>query len=568
MKVADHITHALHQIDRSMRVRGVIHTIKLALRVFLTEGPKGIKRRLDALGPVLRDTPAPAEALILTMPHTLHFAHRLKAILAECGIMAGISDNDRKAKEAGLVFAFAPQNFPAVPPERMVAFQVEQHAATEHWTPGYLRRLEECRAVWDFSTENISLLRRTIPLHKIYYVPFSPLPAVAEARIRRGVLFYGNVNTPRRREALARIKDSLPELVVESNLFGPAIEHQLRQAAIIVNIHAIEGAVLETARISESLAAGAVVVSETALDQDNHPEILSRTVFVNEGDIDSLADRLCRLLNNPDEMKALRDAATHPVPDRFRHGVLRALQGLNLISPERFDELVTDYPSLLEGQSGKLPRICLTLPETPERTHAFQAHHNGYQLWQGLKAEPGWRGCALSYRHMFRSLSAAGISEALIVEDDVVLPNSFERHLETIRAAMRDADADMFSGLIVDLHKDSRILDVEHRDGLTLIHLDRAVMMICNLYRTRMIEYLAAWNHTDTNAFSNTIDRYMEQATHLRVITTLPFLAAYRPELHSTLRENDNRSYDVLRLQSEAALAQKVREFEALHGTY
>lgn len=250
-----------------------------------------------------------------------------------------------------------------------------------------------------------------------------------------------------------------------------------------------------------------------------------------------------------------------PLPDRFRHGILRAFQGLELITPEDFAELACDYPSPLEGQSAELPRICLTLPETPARGRAFRQYNQGYRIWPGMKADPGWLGCALSYRHMFHSLQGAAINEALIVEDDVVLPADFEHRLTLARDCMDRQDADMFSGLIVDLHKDARVLNVEELDGITFVTLDRAVMMICNLYRSRMIEWLAAWDHTDRDAFTNTIDRYMEQATHLRVVTTLPFTASYLREASSSLRESGNDHFDALLSRSTERLTAKVAAF-------
>ena len=106
-------------------------------------------------------------------------------------------------------------------------------------------------------------------------------------------------------------------------------------------------------------------------------------------------------------------------------------------------------------------------------------------------------------------------------------------------------------------------MGVERRDGLVLVQLDRAVMMICNIYRQRMIEHLAAWDDKDDNAFTNTIDRYMEAATHLRVVTTLPFMVDYGASLQSTLRDADNHEFDALRARSEALLAAKIAEFEA-----
>lgn len=162
-----------------------------------------------------------------------------------------------------------------------------------------------------------------------------------------------------------------------------------------------------------------------------------------------------------------------------------------------------------------------------------------------------------------RRLQAAGIQEALVVEDDAILPPDFDARLASVRSYMDECDADLFSGLIADLHKDANVLAVERRDGMVLVQLDRAVSMVCNLYRRRMIDHLAAWDDRDTNAFSNTIDRYMEAATHLRVVTTLPFIADYGAGLQSTLRDADNHAFDALRARSEELLAAKVAAFEA-----
>lgn len=557
--------NALRQLDRSARARGAGYTAKLALKVLWNEGPTGVRNRLNALGPVLRADRArsPQSALILTTPHTQHFAQRLAEILTEVGFQAELSDNDRDAKSFGLIIAFAPQAFPDLPLDRTIAFQVEPHVIPDRWTPDYIDRLAKCRAVFDYSTENIERLREWLPLRHLYHVPFSPLPAATQITPRSSVLFYGAAHSLRRQEILAKLSRRVPELEVETNLFGPAIKERLQRAAIVVNIHTAEGVALETARISEALSAGAVVVSEAAPDQFDYPELFDRVSFVDEGDIDALSAKLRQLIDNPDELAARQSSATLPVPNRFRQGVLRALQGLGIIPPDQFEKLVQDYPSPTEGQPMALPRICLTLPEAPARTRAFRARNQGYRIWPGMKAFPGWRGCALSYRHIFRSLIRSGVNEALIVEDDVLLPADFDHRLSLARTYMDKQNADMFSGLIVDLNKDARILDVEEIDGITFVTLDRAVMTICNLYRSRMIEWLADWDDTDTNAFTNAIDRYMERATHLRVVTTLPFTAGYMDEAASTLRESGNDQFDAILARSNERLAAKVATFRS-----
>lgn len=555
----------LCQIDRSLRARGVGHTLKLALKVLWKEGPRGVQRRLDALGPALRPAAAqgPRSILILTTAHTLHFAMRLADILTSAGFQAELSDSDRDVKGFGLVIAFAPHEFPDLPLDRSIAFQVEPFAIRNRWTPEYIDRLTKFRAVFDYSTSNVEQLRRHLPLSKLYHVPFAPLPAPEPNPKRRGVLFYGDVSSPRRRRMLEILRAKVPELETQTNLFGPPLWEKLRRTALVVNLHAVDGAALETARISEAIGEGAVVVSETAPDQEDYPDLADQMVFVSEGDTEAIADNLRRLIDHPEQLSALQSKLATTLPDRFRHGVLRAFQGLELITPEEFEKLVTDYPLPFEGQPMEFPRICLTLPETPVRGRMFRQSHHGYRVWPGLKAVPGWRGCALSYRHMFRSLSRANVKEVLIVEDDVILPDDFEHRLMLARKIMDEQNADLFSGLIVDLHPDPKILDVQEVEGITFVTLDRAVMMICNLYRHRMIEWLKEWDDSDRNAFTNTIDRYMEQATHMRVVTTLPFTASYQRGAHSTLRESGNDQFDELLARSTERLEAKVAKFRS-----
>lgn len=565
MKLGDHLTNAFRQLDRAVRVRGLGHTLSLALRVLVTEGPAGVRRRLDALGPALRSRKpaAPGAVLILTMPHVLHFARRLQSVLAEAGIEAELSDNDRAARDFDTIFAFAPQNFPATPPDRTIAFQVEQSVLPHRWTPEYLAQLSECRAVLEYSLTNMAALQGKVATRKLFHVPLRPPALTPPEPGRRRVLFYGDATPARRAALLARIRETVPELEIETNLFGPRMAALLDQTAIVLNLHSEPGGLLEVARISEAMAHGCVVISETAPDQAETGDLQSRLVLAPEGDAEALAGSIRALLDSPDRLRRQQENSFAPAPDLFRLGVLRALLGLDMISPAQFEALAGDYPSPIPTGPG-LPRTCLTLPETPLRSRAFLAHNPpDYLMWPGLKASPGWRGAALSYRHIMRRLRDAGITEALVVEDDVILPPGFHGKLQTIRNYMDACDADLFSGLIVDLHKEAKVLGVERRDGLVLVQLDRAVMMICNLYRQRMIEHLAAWDDQDDNAFTNTIDRYMEAATYLRVVTTLPFMVDYGASLQSTLRDADNHKFDALRSRSEALLAEKVSAFEA-----
>ena len=81
---------------------------------------------------------------------------------------------------------------------------------------------------------------------------------------------------------------------------------------------------------------------------------------------------------------------------------VRRLEERAAATAAQFEALATDYPSPIPV-GPTLPRTCLTLPETPLRIAAFRDQNPpGYLIWPGLKASPGWRGAALSYRHIMR----------------------------------------------------------------------------------------------------------------------------------------------------------------------
>lgn len=566
MNIQNRIINTLRQLDRSIRARGLKKTLSSGIKILAAEGLSGVRSRFHSLGPATRPNRNTQQksALIITTMHTLHFANRLLNILKECGFHTSVSDNDRDAKHFDIIIAFAPHVFPNLPVHKTIAFQIEPYVRIDRWTAKYLDRLCTFKAVFDYSTTNIERLKKHVPSRKIFYVPFSPPPEISVGTLKRqNVLFYGDISSPRRKQLLSMLQKEIPNLKVVNNAFGAEIDAQLEQAAIVLNIHSVAGAPLETARISEAISAGAIVISETAPDQNDYPEISSRAIFVQEGDVNSIINIATQLMDDGEALVKAREAVLRPMTDKFRLYALRALQGLEIISPDTFDRLARSYPSALHTPTDNLQRICLTLPESAERKRNFLEKHDGFVMWPGLKANPGWRGCALSYRHLMRSFQDANISEVLIVEDDVILPHDFERRIILARKLMSEQDADLFSGMIVDIHKDTQILSVEEIEGITFVTLDRAVMTICNIYRTRMIDWLSKWDEKNYNAFTNTIDRYMETATHLKVITTLPFTVEYERAATSTLRDSDNDAFDELLRRSTLSLAEKVSRFKS-----
>jgi RNase H-fold protein (predicted Holliday junction resolvase) len=87
------------------------------------------------------------------------------------------------------------------------------------------------------------------------------------------------------------------------------------------------------------------------------------------------------------------------------------------------------------------------------------------------------------------------------------------------------------------------------------------VSMVCNIYSERGLSMLSMWDADNQDAQVNTIDRFLEQQTVLRVVVALPFLVGHRQELHSTLWGFANEQYNEMISESERMLTAMAQDF-------
>ncbi|MBB1491679.1 hypothetical protein H5395_09060 [Paracoccus sp. MC1854] len=209
-------------------------------------------------------------------------------------------------------------------------------------------------------------------------------------------------------------------------------------------------------------------------------------------------------------------------------------------------------------------RLCLSLPETPQRRQLLAAQKiRGLRVFDGLRFHPAWRGCGLSYVAIARAALAQDAVPLLACEDDAIFPADFEARLNGIRRYLEGVEWDVFSGLLSDLPDDCTIRRVERRDGMTFVHLDRTVGTVLNLYNRRALERITQWNDRDEDVQDNTIDRWLGRMEGLRVVTTLPFLVGHDASAQSTLFGFSNRRYEATIGASERRLRRMVARFEA-----
>lgn len=514
---------------------------------------------------------------VMATQHTLFVAHILTRGLEEAGFEVTISTQPPQTFDRDVYIVVCPQMFKRLPPgEKRIAFQMEQSVSSRWFTPEYLEMLANSLAVLDYAQANLAFLDgKGITYPHTYFVPIGGLNHYGEYLAGHGqqvsaidepcdVLFYGDVNAPRRQAMLEALRGRF-NLRVEGNLFGPALHRAVVSARVVVNLHYYEGALLETTRIYECLSLGVPVVSESSIDMQEHTTLADAVHFFPAGDTQAMMIAVAEALEETRDVAqcALRKAAiTRTVArseEHFLFMLYRALYSLRIMDYDAWERLT--LPMILGGR-----QLALSLPETPKRRAAFlQRRPAGVEIFEGMRRTPGWVGCALSYKYLGQKALQAGWPRLEVMEDDVVFPPDYSRRRSLVDAYLEESEGqwDVFVGLIAIVHPDTRVLRVERRDGILLVTIDRMISMVHNIYAPAALQMLAQWNPANTDPHTNTIDKHLQNCGHLRVLTTLPFLVGHHEELHSSLWGVQNSHYNELIARAEAQLEAKVQAFES-----
>lgn len=503
---------------------------------------------------------APLTCLVVTTPHVRGLAERYAEALRESGFVVSVSDNIADQNRYEHLFVLCPQFFPGIR-DGYIAIQLEQKVS-RWFTADYIALLDRASAVIDYSVANIEFMKdKGIPFWKLFHVPI--FPDATLLRDRRSprdidVLFYGDDQTPRRRELIAALRTK-HRVHVENNLFGADMLEVIRRSKVVVNLHYYENALLEVPRIFEALSAGTPVVSEDTADVQEYPGINSAVDFVPTGNVDAISSAIGQLLNDDRRHAARRsdiEAYVLGNSDDFRFSFGRFLLSQNMIG----------YGEIPKGHTPEIaktsePSWCLTLAETPKRRDGFLSQHRSeFTLVNGLRALPGWVGCGVSYKYMFEGLAKADVGSATICEDDVLFPADFDARWGSIQEYLsKHNNWDVFSGFIADLSPDTKILRVEEYNGIRFLWLDRSVSMVFNVYSREAIQRLKDWNPDDRNVETNTIDRYMERS-RMSVVVAYPFLVGHREDETSTIWGFHNSQYNDAVSRTHEAIDRRLSE--------
>ncbi|MEZ3352717.1 GT99 family glycosyltransferase N-terminal domain-containing protein [Escherichia coli] len=513
---------------------------------------------------------------ILATQHTLFVAHLIEKNLLDCGIKGHVSTAYSIEQDMGQMhIVVCPQMFKQLP-RNYIAFQMEQSVNSRWFTDQYFSRLNNAVAIFDYSLKNIEyLLDKGIPYQKLFYMPISSFPDYPahladngyvlddqKGDIHADVLFYGDPNCERRKAYLQELKKHF-NVTVASEVFGDKLTRMVKNAKVVVNIHYYENALLETTRLYETISLGTPVVSESSSDIVEHEDLQDVIDFCPIGDIPAMVEKIQNLLSDKEYYNGRKEKIKHftNVDNKNNYYLRRYLLSIDKLNFSQYKSIF----SFEQFQTGDVPRLCLSLSETPVRRKAFFASpSHGFQFFEGIRYRIGWIGCGMSYKYMLSGMLASKAEMGIICEDDVIFPVDYDNKLNKIINHLKSTEAKwhIFAGIIAHLHEDTKVLDVKVMDGIEYIYIDKMTSMVMNIYSRRGMDLISQWDEKNIDAETNTIDRYVESAQDLVVVTTLPFLVGYAEEQQSTLWGFENSQYTSLIKASEKLLAEKVAEFK------
>jgi hypothetical protein len=209
--------------------------------------------------------------------------------------------------------------------------------------------------------------------------------------------------------------------------------------------------------------------------------------------------------------------------------------------------------------------LCLTLPEQRERFENFQRENSyGIACFPGLRHRLGWVGCGLSYKFILRKAGQQCLDAITVCEDDVEFLSDWQhRYRLVLNALAQQQNWDIFSGLITDLSPDAHLTSIENINGEYLVLLNKTTGMVFNRYHSSSYRIFDAWDQ-DNRGQLNTIDRFIDAQSHIKVAALFPFLVGHQEELPSTLWSIQNTQYNSLIQKSMDTLTQKIEAFRNL----
>jgi hypothetical protein len=546
---------------RTKRVAKIIRQVSDAAEYVIRGDFEGLRKRIRARKQFRAKTASakPKEVTcwgVMSTQHTLFVAHLVAERLRGHGWSVEIMTETPRSFHNDCYVVICPQMFKKLPPgKKRIAFQMEQSVSSRWFTDDYLKTLKSSLAVLDYALVNLDFMAgKGIAYPHVHYLPVGASKNYGDSSYALDktcdILFYGDSqSSPRRREMLNALKQEGFNVRIVNEIFGQAVLEIIKQARLVINLHYYENALLEMPRIQECLSLGVPVVSESAQDQEDYPELVGVVHFFEQGSIPSMLNAVKAVLKNPVPAERIAESVAQGA-QRFAFMFDRFLVAMGFLPVEHVSRM--SLPLLNFDD-----RVAISLPETIVRRRTFEGEHPAdYVVFDGIRRRPGWIGCGLSYSALAHHALKQGKSCLHIMEDDVLLPPDFEVKMTVVNEYLnlRQGKWDVFAGIIASLHTDIEILSVEIFKDITFVTINKMTSMVFNIYSEKALHLLASWDPKNQDIDANTIDRYIESQADLRVVVMLPFFVGHREEVQSSLWGFQNTQYNDMIESSEKLL--------------
>ena len=521
-----------------------------------------------------------ARWLIISPPHVMFMANLMANALDAHGFFTEIvseplpsyGQHDVYIVLSANAYIFATElkpnsKFKLPPADKRLVVQLEQQSS--HWfKEDYLTFLRDSYAVLEYNLENIAFLQEKNIKERLWYLPLGGNSNMLSAPIKKkwDLIFFGDLRVERRVKMLNALSKEF-EVKIVTETFGEEMHDLIKQARFVINIHYFIPPFLEVFRIYESLSLGVPVISENSPDSWMYPDFGSSVQFFDVGSTSSMLKVVRSALSESFEVA---NVDTKRVVKRshaeFLFNFNRVLFGMELLPVTSIDEVLKH--SRLEIPKTITKPLILSLPESPRRREQFlkltkvpvgPLFGGVRHLFRGT-----WMACAMSYSAMAALALDAGVTRLSIAEDDVVFPENFEYNIGIVEEYLDKLDDwDMFSGLIADLNPGTKIYSAEKYKGIQFVMINKMTSTVFNIYNTSLLRLLAKWDPMSENVLVNTIDRYVESQTNLKIVVAVPFFVGHREEAKSTIWAHSNTAYVDMIANSERKLLSLVDDFKA-----
>jgi hypothetical protein len=504
--------------------------------------------------------------IILTSYEVYSIAFNLQYLLQELGylvtIIFKITKEDCLNSSAYLYIIIHNSNryLHSFLPVNYIFYQIEQ--SQQSFDKETINMLNNSIAVWDYSVAN-KVLYLNIPFNKFYYNPFPLIYSNhTDENIKYDIFFYGSWE--QRRSNILQCLSQKYNICIKYCIFGNERDELIKQSKMVINLHYYKTSILEIARINEVLKFGKLVITEKAIEGDNYNQNYYKNVV-------SYFDIIKDDLSNIQQLYDLIDF--YLVESNYNQKVNIIKDNLSSFYNRSKFHLHKNLLSLNMQDNTMMYDVnvdtiyCLHLIETPFRMDAFklQEYKPNVEIYPAVKANPGFKGCGLSYQNLIFNAKRLGLETITICEDDCCFNTDFEEKYNTIKSFLKQYTSgwDIFVGCIADLPTDTIVSNVIEYNGLTFVEIDKMHSTVFNIYNKTCYDKIIKWNQYDSDANTNTIDQYIKRS-NFKIITTFTFEFKCI-DVHSTLwGRNCFQEYEKSFNISLSVLKEKINEYNSI----